>query len=386
MTMDRKMEIRAHVLVDLEFGNFFDRFNGWTYSDFKADKDTLHNWVEFTTVMYCPADGLIHCGLGRFDNDILYTFDRKSQIFTSLKYQEIGEQFDVKVHRSLVYNSDGYIYGATALLHDINDNMRAPGGKIFRYRPGGHDLEILGIPVPHSYIQSIALDEKRQMLYGFTFMPERFFSYNIGTGESRDLGLIGSCLFIGQSHQPCVDDTGCVWGTWGSYYSHGRLPTEGHAVNLLKYDPETDAVTYFPYGLLGPGRTSQDMVDDIINGKDGYLYIGGRSGYLYRLDPSRAEVECLGKPFFHQRRLSSLVLDKRGVMYGTLGDRDCTRLFRYDREAKRFTELGVVYDAQKRQPAEKIHSLTITDDGVLFGGEIDNLHRCSFLWECWLRD
>ncbi len=384
--MGSKIEVKAHVLVDVEFGNFFERYNGWTYRDFKADENTLHKWVEFTTVMYCPEDGLIHCGLGRFDNDILYTFDRDSETFTSLKFHEVGEKFDVKVHRSLVLNSDGFIYGATALLHDINDSMQAPGGKIFRYKPGGTDLKVLDIPVPGSYIQSIALDERRQTLYGFTFMPERFFSYNIGTRQARDFGLIGSCLFIGQAHRPCVDDDGCVWGTWGSYYSHDRLPTEGHAINLLKYDPETDDVIFFPYGLLGPGRTSEDMIDDVINGKDGYLYIGGRSGNLYRLDPRKADIKCLGKPFFHQRRLSTLVLDRRGIIYGTLGDRDCTRLFRYDREARRFTELGIIYDLEKRQPAEKIHSLTITDDGVLFGGEIDNLHRCSFLWECKLND
>lgn len=373
-----KMEVTAHVLTNIEYGNFYEQFNGFGFNDFKSHPEAFHKWVAFTTVMYCPDDNLIHCGLTRFDNDILYTFDRENQTFKSLCFQDVAEPYDVKIHRSLVMNNDGFIYGATALLHDIDENMKAPGGKIFRYRPYGKDLEILCTPIPHSYIQSIALDQTRQMLYGFTFVPERFFSYSIKTGEVKDFGPVGS----GQAHRPCIDDNGCVWGTWGSYYSRDLLPTEGNAIKLLKYDPQDDNITFFPYGLKGPDCESQDTIDELINGLDGYIYIGTHQGCLYRLEPKNAEVEFLGKPFWHQRRISGLTMDKQGLIYGAAGDRDCARLFTFDRDKKQFTELGVVYDHIKNQPAEKIHCLTITDDNVLFGGEIDNLHRASYLWEC----
>jgi len=375
------MQVKAYPIVELEYNNFFERFNGWGFQDFKRNPDTLHKWLGVTTVMYCPIDGMVHCGLERFDNDILYIFDPKTKAFRSLNMQQHAEPYDVKVHRSLCLNTDGYIYGGTALLHDIDESGAAPGGKLFRYKPGEYEIEILGIPMPHLYIQSLVLDPKRQMLYGYTFAPERMFSYNIATGESRDLGLVGSCLFIGQAHLPGIDDAGCVWGLWGSYYSHDLLPTEGHSIQLLKYDPDADKLEYLPYGLEGPGRSSRDVIDDVVNGGDGYLYIGGRGGTFYRLDPRTAEVKSLGKPFYHQRRVSALAQGADGTIYATVGDRDCVRVVSYDRGTEKITELGIVYDPERCNPAEKIHSLTITDDGVLYGGEIDNIHRTSWLWE-----
>jgi hypothetical protein len=172
-----------------------------------------------------------------------------------------------------------------------------------------------------------------------------------------------------------------VWGQWGSYYSPNLLPTEGQAVNLLRYDPRSNELEYLPYGLAGPGNSSAEVIDDMLNGGDGFIYIGGRGGTLYRLDPRTAQVETLCKPFRHQRRVSALTQDSNGTIYATVGDRDCVRAISYDIGTGALAELGAVYDADRAQPAEKIHSLTITDDGVLYGGEIDNLHRTSWLWE-----
>jgi len=375
------VNVKAYPIVELEYGDFSSQFSGWTFSDFRKNPDALHNWLGITTVMYCTTDGMVHCGLERFDNDILYLFDPDAKAFKSLGFNRSAEKYDVKIHRSLCQHSDGYVYGATALLHDIDESTHAKGGKLFRYRPGLYEIEILGIPVPHAYIQSIAIDSERQMLYGFTFAPEKMFSYDLNSGSVCDLGQIGSSLFIGQSHQPCIDDAGGVWGTWGSYYSQGKLPTEGHRINLLKYDPEQDELIYFQHGLEGPGVSCQDMIDDVVNGGDGYLYIGGKSGSLYRLNPKTASVGSLGHPFYHQRRISALTQGNDGTLYGAAGDRDCVRLFSLVPGTSEVTELGVVYDSDRCQPAEKIHSLTITPEGVLYGGEIDNLHRTSWLWE-----
>ena len=377
----RLAAVQAYPIIELEYGDFFEKFDGWTFRDFRENPASRHNWLGFTTVMYCAADGMIHCGLERFDNDILYLFDPREKEFQSLDFQRHADRYDVKIHRSLAMNSDGYIYGATALLHDVDEAGRAKGGKLFRYRPGEYGIEILGIPVPNSYIQSIAIDCSRQMLYGFTFAPEKMFSYDITGGKFADLGPIGSCLFIGQAHVPCVDDTGAVWGSWGSYYSHGRLPTEGVRINLLKFDPAGNELVYLQHGLGGAGASSTEMIDDIVNGRDGYLYIGGKEGNFYRLDPESAEVQLLSRPFRHQRRISALTVSAEGTIYGAVGDRDCVRIFAFQPGSDKLTELGVVYDADRCQPAEKIHSLTLTDDNVLYGGEIDNLHRTSWLWE-----
>jgi len=157
--MKAKMEVKSFALKHLEYGDFYRAFDGWTFRDFKNDPRSLNDWVAFTTVMYCPMDGLVHCGLTHFSSDVLHVFDPSMEEFRSLGYQRIAEQYEVKIHRSLVMHDDGYIYGATALFHDINEANRAPGGRVFRYRPGGKDdIDLLGRPIPHTYIQSLALD------------------------------------------------------------------------------------------------------------------------------------------------------------------------------------------------------------------------------------
>jgi len=382
--MARKIDIRAYALTELHYDDFYNSFKGWTFRDFQRDPQAFHGWIAFTTVMYCPLDGFVHCGLTRFDNDILYVFEPGSNRFRSLGYNQVAEKFEVKIHRSLVLSTDGWIYGATALLHDINDAGDAPGGKLFRYRPGGEGkFEVLGVPVPHAYIQSIALDERRMTLYGFTFMPEYMFSYDINSGESKNLGLIGSCLFIGQAHRPVLDDEGRVWGTWGSYYSENCLPTEGHRICLMSYHPENDAgIQFLQHGLEGEGVSSTDMVDEAVNGGDGFIYFGGRSGKLYCLDPKTAKCECLSKPDYYLKRISGMVATEDGLLYLAAGDKDCARVFIYDRKDGKFSDLGPVYDSERGEFAEKIHCLTIDKKRrVLYGGEIDNVRRSSYLWE-----
>ena len=382
--MPDKIEVKAYALTELRYGDFYSSFNGWNFRDFQKSPEAFHKWIAFTTVMYCPADGLVHCGLTRFDNDILYVFNPDNQQFQSLDYKKVAEKYEVKIHRSLVLAPDGWIYGATALLHDINDVGDAPGGKLFRYRPGEkHEIEVLGVPVPNAYIQSIAIDEKRMILYGFTFMPEYMFSYDIRTGKSRILGMIGSCLFIGQAHRPVLDDWGRVWGTWGSYYSENCLPTEGHRICLMSYHPEEDAeIQFLQHGLEGKGISSKDMVDEAVNGGDGFIYLGGRSGNLYRLDPKTAKCECLGKPGYYLKRISGIAVSEEGLLYLAVGDKDCARIFIYDCKDERFSDLGCVYDPERGEFAEKIHCLSLDKKhNVLYGGEIDNVRRSSYLWD-----
>ncbi|MBN2290592.1 MAG: hypothetical protein JXQ83_14755 [Candidatus Glassbacteria bacterium] len=380
--MPEKIEVKAHAITEYRYGNFLSAFDGWTFRRFREDPRALNDWIAFTTVLYCPEDGLVHCGLTRFNNDILHVFNPADESFRSLGYNSVAEAYEVKVHRSLVMHEDGYIYGATALLHDIDEATLAPGGKLFRYRPWGEgQIEVLGVPVPHAYIQSLALDRRRGILYGFTFTPERMFRFDIATGQARDLGLIGSGLFIGQAHRPCVDDQGVVWGTWGSYYSRGSLPTEGRRVCLLSYDPDKDELKFHQYGLEGEGVSSAEMADEAVNGGDGYLYLGTRSGALYRLDPRLARPVFLGKPGFYLERLGGIVATSDGRMYLAAGDRDGARVYRYHMNRGEFDDLGPVFDPQRGVSAEKIHCLTMDEKrNILYGGEIDNVRRSSYLW------
>src|SRR5574340_887968 len=94
-----------------------------------------------------------------FNTDILHAFDPAAKNFRSLRYQEVAEPFEIKVHRSLELASDGTIYGASACLHGVNRRLEAPGGSLFRYHPKRGKIEKLCVPLARDYIQTITLDE-----------------------------------------------------------------------------------------------------------------------------------------------------------------------------------------------------------------------------------
>jgi hypothetical protein len=106
----KDIQVTAYSIVDFEYGDFFASFDCWTFSDFRNHSDALHKWLGITTVMYCSEDGLVHCGLERFDNDILYTFDPQAKAFRSLRFFEHADRYDVKIH-SLTMTPEGVLYG-----------------------------------------------------------------------------------------------------------------------------------------------------------------------------------------------------------------------------------------------------------------------------------
>ncbi|MFC2076272.1 hypothetical protein ACFLT7_04235 [candidate division KSB1 bacterium] len=382
----RSIRSKAHKLTDFDFGHWFRHYDGWTFEDFRADDEFYHKWLGFTTVLYYPSNGLVYCGLERFDNDIFYSFDPQTGKFESLSFAEQSNRFDVKIHRSLAPASDGSIYGATALLHDVDKSGEAPGGKLFRFEPDSGRIEILGVPVPHAYIQSIVLDDARGLIYGFTFTPERFFVHDLNSGESRDLGLIGAGLHISQAHLPVIDDAGRVWGTWGSCYQLGGLPTEGNSVRLFWYHPDEGQVNYLQTILpRTAANVPYERVDEWINGGDGHIYIGTVSGALLRLDPETVRIDYLGKPC-PEGRMSALDFYPDGRIVGAAGDKGKAHLFLYDPASGCFSVPGPIKDEELKTTPEKIHSLTVADSGVVFAGEIDNVGRTGYLWECHIKE
>ena len=102
--MMKKISVEAYSIVELEYGDFFEHFNGWTFGDFRKDPETLHKWLGITTVLYCSVDGMVHCGLERFDNDIVFA--------VGAEYSELKP-----LHLRLGWNSFG-------------DNYRADGSSI----------------------------------------------------------------------------------------------------------------------------------------------------------------------------------------------------------------------------------------------------------------
>jgi len=333
-------------------------------------RDEFENRIAFVSLLYHPSEEKLYCGLTAFDTNILAKFDPKTKKFDPLDYTAISEPFEVKVHRSLELASDGTIYGASACLYSIDQRLKAPGGAIFRIKPGMAP-EKLAIPIKHDYIQTITLDEKRQLIYGLTYPVFNFFVYHIDTGEVEDYDYMGSI-----THISAIDDAGCFWSTWD-------------VVNhfLYKYNPATREITYFHHGLPNGANEANMMypgagpVDCMINGGDGYLYIGTTGGSLCRLDPKTAEVTYLGKPA-PTTRMPGLVVWHDSLLLGAAGDNEGGWVFAYDRDTGAFHQLGSIRDSQTGLPLFRVHDMRLSDKKTAYIAETDVPTRSGYLWEC----
>ena len=332
----------------------------------RQDPDFRNKYHAFTCLQWHPELKRLFCGTTSFANDLIQSFDPATGQFESMRYQDFGEMYEIKIHRALDLGNDGMLYGATSSLHDVDERDQAPGGKIFRFDPKTRQYELLCIPKPHDYIQTTTLDSQRGMIYGFNYPVFNFFAYSLAKGKVVFQQYMGSI-----THISAVDDDGGYWGTWG------------HAHKLFRYDPATNELTYHKTELTSGCDSlmykGAGPIDGMINGHDGLLYIGGEKGELYSLDPKTAQVEYLGRPV-PTNRLPGLCLGPDGMLYGVTGTDDNVVIFAYDRAARSFDVLGQVRDASG-EACFRPHDLRMVNDR-LFVGETDNPKRTCYLWEC----
>ena len=366
------MKVKAHILKKMEFKK---GFSDYRFPDYINDSDFYRNYLCITCLLYHPQDNLIYCGLTAFNNDILYTFNPEKGLFQSCGYRKVAEKYEIKIHHSLELDTDNTIYGATACLQDIDEYLKAPGGTIFRFDPRSGEINKLDIPIPHEYIQMITLDKKRKLIYGITYPISKVFKYDLKSGETKDFGPI-NCY----PEHLTIDDEGGFWGSWWD--------TCKKKLKLFRYDPDEDKVEYFDFGIpstpvISPhyGKPYDNEIDRMINGEDGYLYIGTEIGMFFRLDPKNKEIKYLGKPCV-ELRLPGLVIGKDGLIYGVGGDNYKAELFAYDREKDKFYNLGSLYDKELNEFCFRPHDICITGDGILYVAETDTPKRSSYLWEC----
>jgi hypothetical protein len=80
----------------------------WKFDDWQSH-EPFKNWISFTSLLFHPEVKLIYCGLTSWKGDVFYAFDPKTKEFRSLEFPDIGDRFDVKIHRSLELDDDGKI-------------------------------------------------------------------------------------------------------------------------------------------------------------------------------------------------------------------------------------------------------------------------------------
>jgi hypothetical protein len=367
----------------VHYGNqwFEEIEDHWDYDDIAAHPTWRSGWISMDCALYHEADNRVYLGITSFAADIFRAYDRNTGQFLDLGYGRVAHPQDAKFHRSLVkWERDGCLYGAIALLHDIDRYWEAPGGALVRYDPATGDIEKVAIPLPHIYIQSICLDQERGVIYGQSFTPERLFRFDLTTGRSEDLGPISSGMNMAQGENVELDDEGCVWCGW----SVTRAWQNSSGVDchrLCKFDPETGRIHYFKAGLPKPdGSYGYVKVEGIFNLGQGRLYASGGNGSIYRINTKTGQGNYLGTPITDRRsRLTTLRLGPDGAAYGVTGRDGRCNVLRFDPQTEKYELLGLVVDGEAA--CWQVHHLAITPDGTIYACENDNPYRSGYLWE-----
>jgi len=378
------VKIRSLKLKDERFGNQWaeEVQDRWGYRDFLADRRWREGWISVDCVLYDAAGDRVYMGVTSFDADIFKAYDRRTGRFVDLGYDRVADPFDAKFHRSLVKGPDDCIYGAVALLHDPDRFLDAPGGAVVRYDPRSGDIAKLCVPLPHVYIQSVALDAGRRRVYCLCFAPEKLACVELDTGRVIDYGLIGTGHGgMAQGENICLDDDGCVWSNWmlTRAWQSGAGP---NSARLCKIDPQTDRIVFYDSGLPNPdGSGGTVKAEALLNFHDGWLYATGGNGSIYRIDPQTGEATYLFTPIPDRRsRLASMTVAGDGCAYGATGRDGRCELLRLDFRNDAYELLGEIV-AEDGEPCWQVHDICMAADGVLYAGENDNPYRSGYLWE-----
>lgn len=400
----QSLRIQAHKLRDVKLDGWKEKIAGkWHYRDLAACPVWREGWISFDALAFNPADGGVYCGLNSIDGDLLYRFDPDAGDFTGLHTRRWTDAFDAKIHRTLLLNSeDDCFYFGTSLLHDIDQQTEAPGGKLVRYDWRKDDYTTLAVPFPPLYIQSIAMDPLRGILYGFTYPAEMLFRYDMSSGKTRILGYIGNATLFAQPHNAVVDRHGWLWGTCAETRAWDERPGPC-PIRLFKYHPDEDRFVWFDFGLSRREDPRQLVPDPGASGFSGpdwnetrhkedygfcdsmaydggrYIYAGTVAGVLCRIDVDNDRVEkvCHIMP---SGRFPALGFGSDGLLYGAGGMKGETALCRLNPTTLELKRWENIVDPETDERPARIHELCVSSKGVVYLAENDNHTRSSYLW------
>jgi hypothetical protein len=382
------MKITALKLKDRSFHNWHSEVEDhWDYADMLSHEEWRKDWISFDCLCYDEPTDTVFAGITSFNADIFWGWNRREKKWVDTGYKRIANPYDAKFHRSLVRSSrDGCLYGAQALLHDVDRFNEAPGASIVKYDPVTGEIVKLGIVEPHLYIQAIVLDEERGMVYGQTFTPEFLVSYALETGGSRLIGPISSGLGTAQGENMALDDDARVWGAWSVTRAWQSAPgVDAH--RLFRYDPEEQRIHYLDKGLPHPdGSYGYAKPEGFFNLGTGCLYVSGGGGALYRVDTKSGDAEFLFQAVGDEgrgrrSRMAAMCKGPDGFAYAVTGRDGACEVLRFNPKDESYALLGSLRDSETGEPAWQIHDVCMTGDGMLYAGENDNPYRSGYLWE-----
>ncbi len=302
-----------------------------------------------------------------------------------------------KIWHSLQAGADGNLYGGT--WTDAKSGEKQPSGHLFRLDCKSAKVSDLGIVSPGEGVYTMTSNDARNVFYGVTTPSCLLFSYSLSSGKIRIIGDIMQTIktYLGAARdektgQLVVTDVGEEKGKgWersigGSPWRKRFFPpraiicdNQGNVWGsrdqglFFKYDVRQDRLSDTPIEMplmIGTEDAiiTEISIDSLVKDGSGMIYGGTYSdGYLFRLDPQKGEVVCLGKPI-REQRIRALAIGKDGLLYGVGGeDEAISKLFRYNPKTGDLRELGVLHE--RGWTVYRIDTLVIGADGALYLGE-----------------
>ncbi|HOL67236.1 MAG TPA: hypothetical protein PKX93_07260, partial [bacterium] len=231
-----------------------------------------------------------------------------------------------KIHYCLISGSDGLLYCATHASgpprgdpiwrpwNCWDDPARwFPGSYLFTYNPATGELTNFGIGPVKEGTRAMALDEKRQLLYGITWPRNHLYLFHLDTRRYLDLGRIGDV----NPQAIFLDREGNAWTTddYGYFLKcDGRTHEITRLLTRCPYEPYRIGWHNVPY--------------DVIPAPDWSCFYGTDWGYeshLWRFDPyagPEGKIEDLGRAFGPANFKTDLYLERwqvRGLVFGMDG-------------------------------------------------------------------
>lgn len=282
------------------------------------------------------------------------------------------------------FESKGKLYFSTHVgFYEMIDGMERlpvhapegydlyPGGHILSYDLSSGRFEDLALAPKGEGILTMAMDPERGGIYAISWPRGYFISYETGSGKLQNHGLISA---NGEAGQPGEDYRVLCRsllvdpGTGKVYYStsEGDIfyydPTSGRLEKLQDLSLKLD---YFgSYDPSRPGSMGYNWRKICWYPKENVAYgVHGNSGYLFRFDPRKSELDLV-------ERITSEPSRKSGMFdqfsYGYLGFQ-----LGQDGETLYYLTGGPVYENGKRvKGAEQIAK------GAARG--LENLHLVTF--------
>ncbi|NIA08011.1 MAG: hypothetical protein GWP14_10345 [Actinobacteria bacterium] len=296
-------------------------------------------------------------GLSCGQRSHLFVYDPKSEQ-TDRSVISLGV-LDGKAERhSLVVSSDGRLFFAS--------QSQEGQGHIYRcsYDGSSTQIEELALPVGGEGICALAIDDKRNCLYGLSDKTGIFFVLHPDSAKVELKGPVDEDHLF--SPVLVVSPDGCVYGgrKWGQFF---------------KYDAEQDAI--IAIDLEAPsirGRQIYNSIDALeLDGTGRFIYGGSSAdGILFHFDWKAQKVIALGKPL-NQPRIRCLAFGKDGCLYGIAG-KECCHLFRYNPDSGELADLGICFVSSPRcWHSYEFDAAVAGDDGTIYLGQNE---RISYLF------